>query len=573
MPVSTENTFTDLFRTSEPDRLWEVIVRFSGNIERVAEELNVIVEVLYHGYAIITLERDKIPSLYVMPEIEHVELPKRLFAEKTYDLTSSCIVTVQDRGGYNLSGKGVIVAIIDSGIDYTHKDFQNDDGTTRIKYMWDQSTEGSPPQGFSSGTEYTEEDINNALADPNPFDIVPLNDYNGHGTAVAGIAVGNGKSSSENILGVAYEADIVVVKVGTKGYQSFARTTELMRAIKYVIEKAIELSQPLAINLSFGTNNGSHTGDSLFETYISDISSVWETVIVIPTGNEGSSGHHYEGQIKSKSIEEIDFFTAPGIESFYITLWKNFEDSLAFEMILPNGNSTGVVGVESQSKTVLDGNLSVTIVYGQPSRYSVNQEVFFNIVATSGTIRSGIWKIRVISDVIVSGGFNAWLPTSEEVTSETFFTVSSSYTTMTIPSTADRIICVAGYNDRLRTIAEFSGRGHLNLAMPNPDIAAPAVNIVSTKTGGGYDVFTGTSIAAPFVTGSAALMMQWGIVNQNDPFLYSERVRAFLRIGAMRDQRGVYPNSSYGYGTLCLSNTMSYLERYKSGSSVLWRQI
>jgi len=130
---------------------------------------------------------------------------------------------------------------------------------------------------------------------------------------------------------------------------------------------------------------------------------------------------------------------------------------------------------------------------------------------------------------------------------------------LTIPSTADKMITVAGYNDRVGNIAEFSGRGNSNMALPSPDLAAPAVGILTTRVGGGYDAFTGTSMAAPFVTGSVALMMQWGIIENNDPFLYGERVRAFLRLGASRQANVVYPNPMSGYGTLCLNNTMTFL--------------
>jgi len=370
--------------------------------------------------------------------------------------------------------------------------------------------------------------------------------------------------------GVATEASLIVVKVGMKGFMAFARTTELMRAVKYVVDTARTLNHPVVINMSFGMNNGSHRGDTLFETYLTDISNEWKTSIVIPTGNEGAAGHHYRGQIASNQIKEIDFFTAPGIEEFYISFWKNFADSFSVEVIFPNGESSGVISISNQVKNVRVDNLMLTVIYGQPSHYSINQEIFFQVRATTETVKTGTWKLRIISGRVVDGNFRMWLPTLELVTDKTYFSNPTSEDTLTIPSTAYKMVTVAGYNDRVGNIAEFSGKGNANMALPNPDLAAPAVGIISTSPGGGYDSFTGTSMAAPFVTGSVALMMQWGIVNNNDPFLYGERVRAFLRLGANRQANVTYPNPTFGYGTLCLSSTMGFLERYRWGSNNLW---
>ncbi|MDD3393050.1 MAG: S8 family serine peptidase [Anaerotignum sp.] len=551
----------------------EVIAKFNGDILKVAEELGAEAEIVYENYAIITIDKTKLAALNSYSEVEHLELPKNLYFEGPTNLVSSCITAVQRSSGFNLSGKGVIIAIIDSGIDYMHPDFQNIDGTSRILFIWDQTQKGVPPVGFYSGAEYNNQQINNAIQSPNPFLIVPSVDTNGHGTAVAGIAAGNGRSSGGLNVGVATEADIIAVKVGYKGYESFARSTELMRALKYVIDKAKRFNRPICINMSFGMNNGSHKGDSLFETFITEISTSWKTSIVIPTGNEGSSGHHYKGKIASKEVQEIDYFRGPGVETYYLSLWKNFVDEFAVELIFPDGNTSGVINIENQTKTVRRPTFDLNIFYGQPSHYSTLQEVLFTVNATQGALLPAIIKLKIIADTIVDGNYEIWLPTIEEVSEETFFANPSIYNTLTIPSTAAKVVRVAGYNDRVGNIAPFSGRGDVDNTAFYPDIAAPAVNILSTKSGGGYDTFTGTSVAAPFATGSAALMMQWGIVNNNDPFLYGERIRAFLRIGAERKPGVIYPNASFGYGTLCLYGTMNYLTEYQLGGDYSWLQI
>jgi len=563
-----------LLHTATEDNKFEVIVKYNGDIEEVARELNAEVEPLYAGYAIITIERSRIPELYGYTQIEHVELPKILSFEATASLITTCIRPVQTNPLWDLTGKNVIVAIIDSGIDYLHPDFRNEDGTSRILYIWDQTVIGTPPQGFKSGAEYTNEQINEAIKNENPHTIVPHIDTNGHGTAVAGIAAGNGRDSHGENIGAAPGADIISVKLGSKGYPSFAKTTELMRAIKYVISQAQKLQKPVAINISFGTNNGSHDGTSLFENYINDISSDWKTVIVIPTGNEGSAGHHYAGSINSFETKDIEFFTAPGIDHFFVTMWKDFVDILSVELIFPSGKTSGVVNLENQVKTSRENNTIAMISFGQPSHYTIDQQIYFDVTALEGAIDAGLWKIRIRSGDVVDGKFELWLPSLEAVTNQTSFATPSTLNTLTIPSTARKVISVAGYNDRLDSVLDFSGRGSADGVMQKPDLAAPATGILTTKSGGGYDAFTGTSFAAPFVTGATALMMQWGIVDQNDPFLYGERIKAFLRLGANRSKARQYPNISWGYGTLCLENSMDYLKKYKfGGGKEFWQQI
>ncbi|WMI79819.1 S8 family peptidase [Anaerotignum sp. MB30-C6] len=551
----------------------EVIAKFNGDIKSVVEELGGEAEIIYENYAIVTIDKTKIGRLNSYSQIEHLELPKNLYFEGPNNLSSSCITSVQRPNGYNLSGRGVFVAIIDSGIDYMHPDFRNPDGTSRVQFIWDQTQTGTPPVGFFSGAEYNNQQINSAIQSEDPYLIVPSIDTNGHGTAVAGIAAGNGRSSGGLNIGVAPQADIIAVKVGYKGYESFARSTELMRALKYVIDKGKRFNKPICVNMSFGMNNGSHEGDSLFETFIAEISAEWKTSIIIPTGNEGAAGHHYSGAVETNQVKEIDFFIAPGIDSMYLSLWKNFVDSFSVEIIFPDGTSSGIVGIESQTKTVRRPNFVLHIFYGQPSHYSAAQEIFFVFNSSGEPLRAGICKLRVHAQTIVNGHFEVWLPTLEEVTDDTFFSNPSIYNTLTIPSTALKVIRVAGYNDRVGNIAVFSGKGSVTQESLIPDIAAPAVDILSTKTGGGYDTFTGTSVAAPFVTGSAALMMEWGIVNNNDPFLYGERLKAFLRIGATRRKDIMYPNASFGYGNLCLESTMNYLNDYKLGGDYFWLQI
>ncbi|WP_250277306.1 S8 family peptidase [[Clostridium] colinum] len=467
------------------NNLWEVIVKYNGDLQKIKQDMNIEIEILSSNYAIFTLKKEEIFILTLYREIEYIEQPRNLSIELDTAINSICIEQVREMP-YNLSGKGTLIGIIDSGINYLHKDFRNEDGTTRIEYIWDQTLEGNPPEGFSAGVVYTREEINNALLSENPFNIVKTNDTIGHGTAVAGIACGNGASSKKKYLGVANNSDIIVVKLGEKGRESFARNTEIMRAIKFVLDKAIELNKPIAINISFGTNDGSHTGSSLFETYINDMSNIWKTSIVVPTGNEGSTSHHYQNTIKTGETIEIEISLDSNLSSLYIVLFKNFVDIFNINIISPNGVETGFINNTTKSNVFNFGNANLYFNLGEPTPYSLEQGVFFEIISTRGTLASGIWKIIIKGINIVEGLFNIWLPVTEVSSKNTKFLKPNINTTLTIPSTANNVITVGGYNDLLNSISEFSGRGFTRDNRIKPDLVAPSENITTTSNFLGY---------------------------------------------------------------------------------------
>lgn len=547
---------------NEKEETWEVIVKYNGDLEEIKKELNIQIEILSSNYAIITLKKEKIMLLTLYRQIEYIEQPRNLFINLDTSLSSSCTTLVKQEP-YNLSGEGVIVAIIDSGVNYNHKDFKNEDGTTRILYIWDQTINGNPPKGFLGGTLYTKEQIDEALKNENPFSIVPSIDEIGHGTAVCGIACGNG-NKDKKYTGVASKSDIIVVKLGEKGRKSFARNTEIMRAIKFVLDKSIELNKPIAINLSFGTNDGSHTGTSLFETYINDMSNIWKTAIIVATGNEGSTSHHYQNKISNNENIEIEISLDTGLPSLYIALFKNFVDIFSINIVSPSGEQTGFINNTTKSNTFIFKDTNIYFNLGEPTPYSLEQGVFFEIISTKQSLSNGIWKIIIKGENVIEGNFNIWLPVTEISSKNTKFLKPSIDTTLTIPSTANNVITVGGYNHLLNSIADFSGRGFTRDNRIKPDLVAPSENITTTSNTLSYDRFSGTSMAAPFVTGACALLMQWGIINKNDLFLYGQRIKAFLRLGAKRKESLVYPNKEWGYGSLCTLNTLNILEQYKT---------
>lgn len=317
-----------------PDNNAEIIVKYHGDLRSLRDELNVDIEILSNSYAIITTSLDNINRLFDYTEIEYIELPKILKYFLSESLYKSCIPQVHTDPIFRLSGSGVIIGIIDSGIDYTHPDFKDENGDTRILYIWDQTIDGNHPFGFRYGAEFNSVQINEALRRPQALNIVPSDDRAGHGTAISGAAAGNGMTSGGREVGVAPEASLIVVKLGGVTGNS-ARSTEIMRAIKYIIDKAEELAMPVSINISYGTNDGSHSGDSLFENYINSMSERWKTVIVVASGNEASAGHHFADTIQQGATTSVDFVTSGLNKSFYMTTWINFADTFIFELIAP----------------------------------------------------------------------------------------------------------------------------------------------------------------------------------------------------------------------------------------------
>ena len=530
------------------NRTWDLIVKYSGDLMQYASERVQIVK-LYNEYAILTVFEDEIEQVANWPEVEYIEKPKRLYFQIVQGKRASCMSQVQ-MPPLGLTGRGVLVGIVDSGIDFRHPVFIKSDGTSRIRYLWDQTLSGTPPKGYRIGQEFTQIELTDALSESmmDNFEFEPK-DSSGHGTGVAAIAAGNN--------GVAFESELIVVRLGQPQKDSFPRTTELMQAVNYVIEKAVELRRPIAINLSFGNTYGSHAGNSLVETYLDDMANYWRTVLVVGSGNEGNAAGHTEVKLTMGKNTEVPFLIQAYETSLNIQIWKSYVDDILLELVGPDGRRVGYFQPVLGPQRFQMGETELLIYYGEPSPYSTYQEIFIDFIPKDTFIDSGQWRLNMIPRRIVDGRVNLWMPTQTVVNVGTRFLNPTPMHTLTIPSTAQKVITVGAYDSIRGTYADFSGRGYSIDGREKPDLAAPGVGIRTAAPGNTYMVVNGTSFAAPFVTGSAALLMQYGIIEGNDPYLYGEKVKAYLRYGA-QPLAGIdeYPNPMIGWGTLCVAASL-----------------
>lgn len=532
---------------------WELIVKYSGS--PVFPDF-VTFFPLFGGYAIISVPENYISTLSEMPEIEYIEKPKNLVLSLYEARAASCITPVQSPP-LSLDGSGVLVGIVDSGIDIFHPDFRNEDGTTRIRELWDQTVPNETESFFNRGRIFTSEDINRALSENDRS--FPSRDLSGHGTHVAGIAAGNGRASQGRQKGVAPASSLLIVKLGNAFPEGFPRTTELMLGMEYCVRRSIEWQLPLALNISFGNSYGSHDGTSLLETYIDNLAGLGRTTICIGSGNEGNKGRHTSGTLNPSQTNQIELAVASNETSLNLQIWKNYVDSFRIRLLAPSGNDIFLTArAPGVHKDILDSTQLLWYL-GEPSPYSTSQEIYLEMLPIPGNtyIQGGIWKFQLIPENIVDGSYNLWLPSGNSINPDTRFLVPIENTTLTIPSTASAPISVAAYNSNTDTFAPFSGQGYTGLSLAKPDIAAPGVDILSTAPGGGYTRNTGTSMATPFVTGSAALLMQYGILQNRDPYLYGQKVKAYLQRGARHlPAENNYPSPMIGWGALCLKDSL-----------------
>ena len=307
--------------------------------------------------------------------------------------------------------------------------------------------------------------------------------------------------------------------------------------------------------MSFGNTYGAHDGTSLLERYVEQAANVWKSVICIGTGNEGNSAGHISGRVPTDEEVIVELAVQENETGLNVQIWKAYFDLMDISLESPSGVRIGSIQEVLGSQRFQIGNTEILLYYGEPKPFSIDQEIFIEFLPKNEFISGGIWKIILSPREIVRGDFAMWLPSKNVLNEGTGFLFSTPDGTITIPATSFQTIGVGAYNSRTMTYADFSGRGAGSRM--KPDLVAPGVDIRVPVPGGGFSEVSGTSFATPFVSGSAALLMEWGIVRGNDPYLYGEKVKAYLQRGA-RPILGFeeYPNQFVGYGALCLEESL-----------------
>ncbi len=511
-----------------------------------------------------------IPKLYGL-----VETPgNSLSGFNTLNLTESNIYQVQ-QSPLQLTGKGVLIGFVDTGIRYTDPVFQDEFGNSRILSIWDQSLEitGKAPEGFFYGSEFSQADINAALEAGRQ--LVPTWDENGHGSRMAAIAAGSNLGES-TFIGAAPDAELVVVKL--KQAKQYLRDyyliradaevyqeNDIMLACKYLLQFAQVFERPLVIVLGLGTNYGDHAGNSPLGKYLSDINSMRNVAVVVAGGNEGNAGHHYLGNL-AQSMEEMpgkgeasvnmEIRVGEGERGFVCELWGSTPDVFEIGITTPSGERIPRISFNYQEGLSFDfvyeeTGIDIDIVLVE--EFSSQELIFIRFVNPT----PGVWTVTVYHQgVLNSGIFHAWLPLPQFMTGRTYFLTPNPYTTITEPGMAQDVFTVGSYSPDSGAFAFFSGRGNNRLGYPKPALAAPGIDIYTP-----FGTGSGSSISAAFTAGAMADFFEWAVIRGNVPLISGLGIRGYFIQGAAREPEVTYPNREWGYGKLDLNGVFVQLRR------------
>lgn len=524
---------------------WELLIRYNGNLDVIAEEVGFTYIELLNNYAIIRIHESKIDYLTGYVQILFIDKPKQMYKEqmntKIACIQSCMNIEINDEFGIpgSLSGKGVLVAILDSGLDFANSNFIEEDGQSKVLYYWDQNVDGKAPFSYGFGTEYTANEINAP-------DFVKNNDESGHGTAVASI-----------VAQCANEVSFVIVKLRQDENITECKTTSLICAIDYVIRIAEQLNMPLAINISYGNNYGDHTGNSFLESYIDSVSTKSKLSIVVGTGNDGNTNRHTRIDVEEYESYKTNFVVEQYETSIDLQIWHSFLDDISFMIVTPDGILLGPFTSYQPIAEYELLDMKILVIAGFPSQINEKQELYISLVPKNTYITAGQYTILINTRTVIDGIIDMWLPLANSTNSNSTFLTPSPDVTLTIPSSAKNVISVGAYDLRTERYANFSGRGFDADGNVKPDVCAPGVNVAVNLNDETKNYVTGTSFATPFVTAAAALLMQWGIVLNNDPFLFGQKLKIYLIKGA-RPLIGdaVIPNSKTGYGAICVEDSL-----------------
>lgn len=483
----------------------------------------------------------------------------------------------------NNQGAGVIVGFVDTGINYTDSLFRNVDGSTRIIGIWDQTNNSDnsnnienetakPISAFSAlyGTQYTAEEINLALNSDNPASIVPTRDENGHGTFLASIAAGN-RDERAGFSGAAPQASIAMVKLkpakqylrdfyliqdGAEAYQE----NDIMMGVSYLYFLARKYSMPLVVCIPLGTNIGSHMGMSRLGQYLNQVSLSNGSAVITAAGNETGARHHFRA-VMDASTDEVTAELRVGEREagFSMELWAENMGAYTVGFISPTGEVAREISVPLRGENTVSFLLEQTqiTVYTQIADVSAGSQFIFMRFENP---MSGIWRILIRNSLDIRETFHIWLPVRGFITDETYFLRPDPDTIITDPGNARYPITVTAYDHTKNSIYIHASRGYSLSGRIKPDLAAPGVNILGASVSGRrLTRMSGTSVSAAHLAGAAAILLNWGVLNANYPYLNTPVLKSIFVRGAQRNPALTYPNREFGYGTLNLYEAFLHL--------------
>lgn len=526
------------------------------------------VQSISRNYSILYYDRSRVPELSIR-DYSYTSIPKLFSLMDSTSLDVSGILAIQNQPALSLKGQGILIGIIDTGIDYRNPLFRDGDGNTRIVSIWDQSyNQAVVSEGLNEnqlpellyGVEYTREQLNQALNSPNPQEIVPEKDTNGHGTYLASVAAGSADPVND-FIGAAPLSELVVVKLKEAkqnlrdffymlGEEPLYQENDIMAGLAYLDEVARREQKPMVILLGLGSNQGSHTGSGPLSRVLDEIGAQIGRAVVVPAGNQAVAEHHFYGKANSilnPVVAEIN--VEDNIEGFCMELWTYAPELVRVEVQSPTGQrSEGSfpVSEETQTTNFIFENTLLTLDYRIAGKESGDLLIFFRFTRPA----EGIWTVYVYPENAITGAFHIWLPIQPLVGNDVIFIEPNPDTTITTPGNAQTVITVGGYNALTGARYLESGRGFSGTGQVKPEFCAPGIEVAGAGLRENYITQTGTSAAAAIAAGAAALVLEWGLLRGNAPTMNSVEVKNLLIRGCMRDLERTYPNVEWGYGKL-----------------------
>jgi minor extracellular serine protease Vpr len=592
----TQNTYQgrtslQFFKLSTPSDLIDVIV-FSNSVDD-AKAIGIEPSSSYEKFFTAKVSREQLIALSNLPSTVYIQTPKLRYPNLDKSIVDMKVDKLHTGTGVDkiYKGQGVIVGIIDTGIDWKHLDFRSDSDTTKSRILF--------LRDLTTGNEFSQAQINNEL-DGTPANVVDEQDYSGHGTHVASIAAGDGSASGGKYTGVAPEADLIIVKAGDDGFT----TDNIIKGIAYIRQKADSLGKPFVINMSLGGHEGSHDGTSEEELAVeSELNQKTGRQIVIAAGNEGADSIHADGIVAQSGTKQFQF-TIPtytpnsgaGNDYVVFSMWYNAGDNLTVSIKTPNNTTVTATSGQSQDTSTNQGRVNIYNASNGVNPINNAKECYIEIYDATVTVpASGVWTLTVTGSTVTQGGaFDLWLAGSSmgaEITTGATFTKL-----VGMPGTAEHSITVGAYaskwswsslagnvgyggTDRTNNYATFSSTGPTRDGRQKPDISAPgqaiaaAMSSTTTPTpalvwqvapAGKYVIEQGTSMASPHVAGLVALMLQ------AKPALTPAQIRSALQSTARVDAYvGTAPNTQWGYGKVDAQAVLQHLLSVRLESTIV----